>query len=128
MEASGTKLGIVRSWMQRGLAAVHASYVMALVAGCTAEVETARPVVVADDAELVEVQTAPADVYAYPRTEYRGHPVYYVNGHWYYPQGRRWYYYRTEPTELTRHRRYVEQAPPAPRPYYPPPGDAVRVQ
>ena len=100
-------------------------------AGCTAEVETARPAVVAtDDEQLVEVETPPAnDVYTYPRADYRGRAVYYVNGRWYQPQGRRWYYYRTEPPELVRHRHYVEQAPPA-RPVYEPPrpGEAVRVQ
>ena len=71
------------------------------VAGCTAEVETAHPVVYADDEGAVEVDTVPAaDVYAYPHTEDRGHAVYNVNGRWYYPRGRRWYYYRNEPPEL----------------------------
>ena len=105
-----------------GLAALFA-----LGTACTAEVETAHPVVATDDEAAVEVETVPAaDVYAYPRTEYRGHAVYYVNGRWYYPRGRRWYYYRNEPPELIRHRRYVQQAPPAPR--YEQPGDAVRVR
>src|SRR6476646_7224756 len=100
------------------------------LAGCTAEVETAHPVVAADDEAVVEVETVPAaDVYAYPRTEYRGHTVYYVNGRWYYPHGRRWSYYRTEPPDLVRHRRYIQQAPPAPRSYEPRRGDdAVRVR
>jgi hypothetical protein len=85
-------------------------------AACTAEVETAHPVVAADDEAVVEADTVPAaDFYAYPHTEYRGRTVYYVNGRWYYPHGRRWYYYRSEPTELVRHRRYVQEAPPAPR-------------
>ena len=57
-----------------------------------------------------------------------GHVVYYVSGRWYYPRGRRWYYYRTEPQDLVRHRRYIQQAPPAPRSYEPQPGDAVRVR
>jgi hypothetical protein len=98
------------------------------LAGCTAEVETAHPVVAADDEAVVEVETVPAaDVYAYPRTEYRGRTVYYVNGRWYYPHGRRWYYYRSEPPELVRHRRYIQQAPPAPRSYERR-DDAVRVR
>jgi hypothetical protein len=111
---------------------------LACLAGCTAEVETAHPVVVTetthpvavtDDETVVEVETVPAaDVYAYPRTEYRGHVVYYVNGRWYYPRGRRWYYYRSEPPELLRHRRYIQQAPPAPRSYEPRRDDAVRVR
>jgi hypothetical protein len=102
---------------------------LSVLGACTAEVETAHPVVVTDDEAAVEAETVPvADVTAYPRTEYRGHAVYFVNGRWYYPRGRRWYYYRTEPPELVRHRRYVEQAPPAPpRVYQPRPGEAVRV-
>ena len=98
------------------------------IVGCTAEVETAHPVVVADTEAVVQVDTVPVDVYSYPRAEYRGRPVYLVNGRWYYPQGRRWYYYRTEPTELIRHRRSIQQAPPA-RPHYGPTSDdAVRVR
>ncbi|SRR5258705_2407188 len=112
-----------------GSAGLAALVALACLGGCTAEVETAHPVVVADDEPAVEVETVPAaDVYAYPRTEYRGHVVYYVSGRWYYPRGRRWYYYRTEPQELNRHRRYIQQAPPAPRSYEPQPGDAVRVR
>jgi hypothetical protein len=102
------------------------------VAGCTAEVETARPTVVASattDDSVVEVETVPAaDITAYPHTEYDGRVVYYVNGRWYYPHGRRWYYYRKEPPALVRHRGYVEQASPAHRGYTPRPGEAVRVQ
>jgi len=98
-----------------------------ILTGCTAQGETARPAVVTNDDAAVEVQTVPADVYTYPRSEYRGRTVYLVNGRWYYPHGQHWYYYRAEPPELVRHRRYVEQAPPAGRVYQPPPGDAVRV-
>ena len=91
--------------------------------------KTAHPVAVADDADLVEAETVPADVYAAPRVDYRGRQVYYTNGHWYYPRGRRWYYYRNEPPDLVRHRRYIETAPPArPSNYGPSPGDAVRVR
>ena len=96
-------------------------------AGCTAQVQTAHPVVVDDDEAVVEVETIPANVDQYPRTEYRGHAVYYVNGRWYYPRGRHWYYYRNEPPDLVRHRRYVQQAPPAPR-SHDRPDEAVRVR
>jgi hypothetical protein len=109
--------------------AVVAGCCVAWVGACTAEVETAHPVVVTDDEAAVEVETVPAaDFSAYPRAEHRGHVVYYVNGRWYYPRGRRWYYYRTEPPELTRHRGYVQQAPPAPRVYQQRPGEAVQVR
>jgi hypothetical protein len=123
-----TTIGVSRRRGARGFATVVAALGLGL-AGCTAEVETAHPVVVTDDEAVVEAETVPAaDVYAYPRTEYRGHAVYYVNGRWYYPRGRHWYYYRTEPTELQRHRRYIQQAPPAPRNYDPHSDEAVRVR
>ena len=108
---------------------VIAGCCIASMGACTAEVETAHPVVVTDDEVALEAETMPvADVYAYPHTEYRGRSVYFVNGRWYYPRGRRWYYYRTEPPELIRHRSYVQQAPPAPRVYQPRPGEAVQVR
>jgi len=104
----------------RTLAVVCVGGAISLV-GCTAEVETARPVVASDDADLIEVDTVPADIYASPHVDYRGRPVYYANGRWYYGNGRRWYYYRNEPPDLVRHRRYIETAPPARSPYVQPP-------
>jgi hypothetical protein len=112
-----------RSRPARGLAVVCVAFAISFV-GCTAEVETARPVVASDNADLIEVETAPADISSYPHTEYRGRLVYFVNGRWYYPSGRRWYYYRTEPPDLVRHRRYIETAPPARSPYVAPPAYA----
>jgi hypothetical protein len=109
------------------------------VGACTATVETAHPVVAADDAAVYTVETVPSDIYVHPHTEYQGRTVYYVDGRWYYPHASRWYAYRAEPAELTRHRPYVQQAPPA-RPYIqqappagpdyrpPPPGEAVPVR
>jgi hypothetical protein len=100
--------------------------------GCTATVQTAEPTVAADVAaeDAVTVESAPADVYSYPHTDYGGRTVYYVNGRWYYPRGSHWYYYRHEPAELGRHRPYVQQAPPAyqapPRYQAPPPGPVYR--
>jgi len=121
-----TTLDVLHRRAVHGLATTLAIGSIALV-GCTAEVETAHPVVAADTEAVVEVDTVPVNVYSYPRTEYRGRPVYLVNGRWYYSQGRRWYSYRTEPTELIRHRRYIQQAPPA-RHYGPTSDDAVRVR
>jgi hypothetical protein len=127
MRHLSTALEIFRLRGVHGAAAAIA-FGIAAVAGCTAEVETAHPVVVDTDTEAtVEVQTVPADIYAYPRAQYRGRNVYWVNGYWYYPNGSHWYYYRAEPPELVRHRRYIETAPPA-RPAYPPPDEAVRVR
>jgi hypothetical protein len=97
-------------------------------AACTAEVQT-RPVAVA---EVEEVDDAPPDVEAYPRTYYEGHVVYLVNDRWYYPRHGRWVYYRREPAELVRRRPYVQQAPPArrvaPAPYGGGPPPAVRTR
>src|SRR6266550_2907588 len=104
--------------MRRRMGTLVAVFSACAAVACTAEVETARPVVATDDEAIVEAETVPAnDVYSYPRADYHGHVVYYVNNRWYTPRGQRWYYYRTEPPELVRHRRYVEQAPPAPRVY-----------
>jgi len=94
--------------------------------GCTAQVQPASATVVAD--EEVTVEAAPVDVYTYPHTEYRGTTVYYVNGRWYRPRGNRWSYYRTEPAELVRHRRYVQEAPPARRSQARPGNEAERVR
>lgn len=66
------------------------------------------------DVDYVEVETVPAHVEVYPSYYYRGRTVYFVEGRWYYRHGSRWAYYREEPPELHRHRRYVEQAPRAP--------------
>ena len=52
------------------------------------------------DPIFVEVQTAPPAVESYPHTVYRGEPVYYVEGRWYYRHGPRWAYYREEPRPL----------------------------
>jgi hypothetical protein len=117
----------VRLRLAQGLAVTAVTAASALtVSGCTARVDTVRPVLTTE-AE-VEVETAPADVYAYPHTEYQGRTVYLVDGRWYYPHGRRWYYYRNEPPDLVRQRTYVRQAPPARRYVQPPPGEAVRVR
>jgi hypothetical protein len=127
MRYLSTALGIFRPRALYGTAAALA-FALVPIAGCTAEVETAHPVVVDDTEAAVEVQTVPADIYAYPRAQYRGRAVYWVNGHWYYPDGRRWYYYPAEPPDLVRHRRYIETAPPARPTYAPPPDEAVRVR
>jgi len=121
-----TRVDVLHWRALRGFAKVAIASIF--IVGCTAEVETAHPVVAADTEAVVEVNTVPVDVYSSPRVMYRGRPVYLVNGRWYYTEGRRWYSYRTEPPELIRHRRYVQQAPPA-RPYYGPSSDdAVRVR
>jgi len=112
------------NWLHSSL--VAGCLAAALATGCSAQVETAAYPTAADE-DVVAVETVPTDVYVYPRTEYRGHSVYYVNGRWYSPRGRHWYYYRTEPDELVRHRRYIQQAPPAARPVYRP-DDAVQVR
>jgi hypothetical protein len=115
--------------VRRRLGVLVAIFSACAAVACTAEVETARPVVATDDEAIVEAETVPAnDVYAYPQAQYHGNAVFYVNGRWYTPRGRRWYYYREEPPELLRQRRYIQQAPPAPRVYQPGPDEAVRVR
>lgn len=126
MRNEHSKSWIGTAWPRGALSLLLAAAPLAALTGCTAEVRTAHPELVADDE--VEVETAPPDVYTYPHTEYRGQVVYYVNGRWYRPHGKRWGYYRNEPPDLVRHRRHVEQAPPARRAYEPRPGEATRVR
>jgi hypothetical protein len=61
------------------------------------------------------VTSAPADVETYPSVYYEGRPVYYYGDHWWFRDGSRWGYYRSEPEYLHRQRSYVQQAPPAHR-------------
>jgi hypothetical protein len=114
------------SWIVGHAAVVVVCFAGAVAAGCTAQVRPATVSVVTDD--VVAVDTAPVNVYTYPHTEYRGTTVYYVDGRWYRPRGDRWYYYHDEPPELVRHRRYIQEAPPARPLYAQPPGEAERVR
>ena len=66
--------------------------------------------------------SAPANLEAYPSTEYEGRTVYLVDDRWVYFDGSRWVRYASEPPELEsrratlqRTRPYVQQAPPAMR-------------
>jgi len=83
--------------------------IAAAVSGCYASVE--------EPAVYAEADTVPADITIYPHTVYDGRVVYYYGDRWWYSDGGRWAYYRHEPEPLNRHRRYVQQAPPAPRVY-----------
>jgi hypothetical protein len=79
-------------------------------------------------AEAYEAPVA-VDVQTYPSTYYEGRPVYLYRDRWYYRDGSRWQYYRSEPAELHRHRGYVQQAPAARRveaPRYAPPARRER--
>ena len=77
--------------------------------GCYAYAEP--PTVYAEAYEApveVEIQT-------YPRSYHEGRSVYLYHDRWYYRNGNRWQYYRSEPVELRRQRGYAQQAPPARR-------------
>lgn len=89
---------------------IAAASVIALVSGCYASVDE-PPVAYA------ETEVTPVDVAVAPQTVYEGHIVYYSGDRWWYQDGHRWAYYRSEPEPLYRHRTYVQAAPPAPR-YY----------
>ncbi|MFO0611984.1 MAG: hypothetical protein U0414_05330 [Polyangiaceae bacterium] len=68
--------------------------------GCYATVAE-RPVYVHHDEAVVWVDGPPvADYEVYPCREYYGTRVYWVNGLWWYMDGPRWAYYRTEPQDL----------------------------
>ena len=64
------------------------------------------------DVPVVEVGPPVVEVYSYPHYYYRGETVYLVEGHWYARRGPHWVQYRTEPTELSRHRVVYERSHP----------------
>ena len=92
--------------------------VAAAITGCLVWAASSSPA--SADPIYVEVEVAPPEIEAYPRTVYEGQPVYYYDGHWYSRRGPRWVYYREEPRPLVvyrespRYRRHYE-APPRPR-------------
>ena len=110
---------------ERAKASVNKLYSTALVLGllavplalgaCTAsgELVASYPV--------VEVQTVPVQVEAYPRVAYAGSYAYLVDDQWYYRSRGRWVVFREEPRDLRTYRvdyyrrnpRTVHSAPPA---------------
>jgi hypothetical protein len=79
--------------------------------GCTV---TPTPVV-----GYATISSGPIDIEAYPSTFYEGRRVYLYHDAWWFRDNGRWAYYRSEPPELFRQRRYVQVAPPAPHYYGP---------
>lgn len=55
----------------------------------------------------VDADVGPGDVdmQAALQVEYEGRPTYYYRDHWYYRDGNRWQYYRSEPNVLLEQRR-----------------------
>jgi hypothetical protein len=111
-----------------------------LLSGCVAHVRS--------EPAYAEAVYVPPDIETYPHTNYDGRVVYLVNDRWYYREGPRWVYYRSEPRPLYTHRRRVyvhheyvnhdrvnggyyaappvNRAPPAYGPQYAPPATRVR--
>jgi hypothetical protein len=92
-----------------------ALFLVSLAVACT--IHTSR-----EPVGVTEVTSAPANLEAYPSTEYEGRTVYLVDDRWVYFDGTRWVRYASEPPELEsrratlqRRRPYVQQAPPATR-------------
>ena len=76
----------------------------AVSSGCYAETE-AEPA-------YVDATVAPGvDVELYPQDVYDGHPVYYMNDHWYTRDRGRWDNSRPDPPALYRRRLHVARAP-----------------
>jgi hypothetical protein len=77
------------------------------------EVAVVAPVVTVQEPEpIVYVDAVPADIETYPRAEYRGSYVYYVDGRWCRPAANGWVYFRTEPRELVSYRVEFERSHP----------------
>lgn len=108
-----------------------AAALCAALSGCYAEATTGADVEYAEPVANVEV---------YPHEYYDGHVVYLVGDRWYYHDGPRWVYYRSEPPVLyqrrvvvheapvVRERAEVRRAPPAPRRYSAPPARVAPVR
>jgi hypothetical protein len=98
-------------------------------AGCVARAAGGATLVY--EYPVVEVQTVPVRIEAYPRVVYRGSYAYLVDGRWYYRTEGRWVVFQEEPVELREarvqivrdhRRRPTTVVPPArPRYYEPPP-------
>jgi hypothetical protein len=63
------------------------------------------------DVGYAEVTSAPVDIETYPSVTYEGRPVYLYQDRFWYRDGGRWAYYRSEPEALHRQRAYVQRAP-----------------
>jgi hypothetical protein len=72
-------------------------------AGCYSTVD-AEPV------GYTDTTGAPVDIVTYPSFVYMGQPVYFYGDHWWYRDGARWSYYRSEPVELRGHREAAVRA------------------
>lgn len=104
-------------WRSRLPAGIFAIVAISLCApACVVRARGEEAVVYGHPA--VYVDTAPPDVYVYPRQEYRGGYAYLVDGRWYYETPRGWVIFRDTPRELEARRVYTvrgthHHAPPA---------------
>ncbi len=87
--------------------ALVAGAILATMSGCYAEATTSGGF----DVEYVAPPVV--EVEAYPHVYYAGHVVYLIHDHWYYRNGPRWVYYRTEPRVLRERRRVIRRHAPA---------------
>ncbi len=66
--------------------------------------------------------TLPGAIEVAPQVVYEGRPTYYYQNRWYYRDGQKWRYYRSEPNNLAEHRRRFQAQPPPPQHYQEGPG------
>lgn len=80
----------------------------AALSGCVAHGELVA------DYPVVEVETVPVEIAAYPHVIYAGSDAYLVGGRWYYRSRGRWVVFQREPRELAAYRvEYTRRAPPS---------------
>jgi hypothetical protein len=84
--------------------AAGAAIAVGALTGCYATVDP-QPV------GYAETTSAPVDIETYPSVTYLGQPTYFYGDRWWYRDGARWSYYRSEPEELHRQRGVVIHAP-----------------
>lgn len=83
---------------------------LALMFGCAGEYSYATPgTTYTTGADIYYTDQPPVNVETYPYYDYRGQPLYEVNGRYYGRHENRWYYYRERPRDLDeryRHERH----------------------
>jgi len=92
-------------WLTRSTAGLALVALPMLASGCYARAGAGGHVVYEEP--VYEAEVVPARIEYYPRVQYRGQYVYYVDGRWYAPSSRArrgWVVYRDEPRELRRYR------------------------
>ena len=85
---------------------------LALMFGCAGEYSYSTPGTTYPTGADIYYDQPPTNIETYPYYDYRGQPLYDVNGRYWGRRDNRWYYYRERPRDLDeryRHEHYEHQ-------------------